>query len=331
LGSTRVVTDGSGGVKSRHDYLPFGEEVPNSVGGRDAVAAPGYNAGTVRQKFTGHDRDTETGLDFAQARYYSSTHGRFYSVDPHGPWNMNDEDKHAFLNDPKQWNRYAYVSNNPLIYTDPTGLERYVGISQTDEQRIRDAIDKMLKEGDADQKRIAKLIRESDVAITISNSNNPVSHTDMTNVSLANQLIKGGCDDVTSAAASFTITLSKSDANNPKFGTATIDTTLVHEGQHLEIGSKIIAGLATHDPKQRFDVTFAGNEAQSNLQAAYYMQRRGGVYHQLGLQLGLLEQRGGKIVVPAGRIRADAVKLFGKDASKSVLGEMVKNGGLKPQ
>ncbi|HEX7316667.1 MAG TPA: hypothetical protein VF297_22385 [Pyrinomonadaceae bacterium] len=64
LGSTRVVTDVDGAPKSRHDYLPFGEEVRTDAvtdSGREGIVS--YNPGSVRQKFTGYERDNETGLD----------------------------------------------------------------------------------------------------------------------------------------------------------------------------------------------------------------------------------------------------------------------------
>jgi YD repeat-containing protein len=71
LGSPRVVTDSAGAVRSRRDYLPFGEEL---LLGRSGVA--GYGAlDNVRQQFTGYEREQETGLDYAQARYYANTHG----------------------------------------------------------------------------------------------------------------------------------------------------------------------------------------------------------------------------------------------------------------
>jgi len=64
--------------------------------------------------FTGKERDGETGLDYFGARYYGSAQGRFTSPDPllssGRPW------------DPQSWNRYSYVLNNPLRYTDPLGL-----------------------------------------------------------------------------------------------------------------------------------------------------------------------------------------------------------------
>jgi RHS repeat-associated protein len=114
LGSTRVVTNGSGGVRARHDYLPFGEEIPANVGGRQNV--PGYTANdSTRQRFTGYERDSESGLDFAQARYCSSALGRFTSPDP--------LISSAKQNDPQSWNRYIYVGNRPLNYIDPSGLD----------------------------------------------------------------------------------------------------------------------------------------------------------------------------------------------------------------
>jgi RHS repeat-associated protein len=111
LGSTRMVIDQTGSLAgiTRHDFGPFGEEL--SAGIRSE--ALGYAADSVRQKFTGYERD-ETGLDFAQARYYASVQGRFTSVDPLMASGM--------VGKPQSWNRYTYSFNNPLRYTDPSGL-----------------------------------------------------------------------------------------------------------------------------------------------------------------------------------------------------------------
>src|SRR5207249_10958271 len=101
---------------SRHDYLPFGEELyggpPSSpgVGGR----AQGYVGDSTRQHFTGYEMDAETGLNFAQARYQSPVQGRFTSVDPLG--------RSANVLNPQSFNRYSYVLNNPVNATDPTGM-----------------------------------------------------------------------------------------------------------------------------------------------------------------------------------------------------------------
>ena len=60
---------------------------------------------TAAHKFTGKERDSESGNDNFAARYYSSSLGRFMSPDP--------ENAGASLDDPESWNAYAYVSNNP--------------------------------------------------------------------------------------------------------------------------------------------------------------------------------------------------------------------------
>ena len=112
LGSTRLVTDGSGAVVSRHDYLPFGEEAPSNLGGRSTSYGYLANA-SLTQRFTGKERDTETGLDYFGARYLSSPMGRFTSAD--APL----VDQH--VSDPQSWNLYPYVRNNPLRYVDPDG------------------------------------------------------------------------------------------------------------------------------------------------------------------------------------------------------------------
>ena len=111
LGSPRVVTDERGSVASRRDFMPFGEEI-NGVGGR--TTGLNYGSDPIRQKFTGYERDAESDLDFAQARYYNSSHGRFTSVDP--------LTASATIRNPQTFNRYSYGLNSPYKFTDPLGL-----------------------------------------------------------------------------------------------------------------------------------------------------------------------------------------------------------------
>ncbi len=110
-----MVFDKTGALASvsRHDYLPFGEELFAGTGGR--TTALGYtNNDGARQKFTGYEADAETGLNFAQARYQSSVQGRFTSADPLLA--------SASVSNPQSFNRYSYVVNNPVNLTDPTGM-----------------------------------------------------------------------------------------------------------------------------------------------------------------------------------------------------------------
>jgi RHS repeat-associated protein len=110
LGSTRIITNQTGDVQSRRDFMPFGEEILSS----QRISQLGYNADNIRQKFTSYERDAETDLDFAQARMYHKNHGRFTSVDP--------TLKSVSFDEPQTWNRYVYVTNNPLRFVDPLGL-----------------------------------------------------------------------------------------------------------------------------------------------------------------------------------------------------------------
>jgi len=109
LGSPRLITAQDKSVKARHDYLPFGEGIPAGYGSRSA--AQGYVADGLRQKFTGKERDVESGLDYFGSRYYGSGLGRFNSADS----------MFGSAGNPQTLNRYAYTLNNPLRYTDPTG------------------------------------------------------------------------------------------------------------------------------------------------------------------------------------------------------------------
>ena len=123
LGTPRMVVDQTGSLANmkRHDYLPFGEELIAPTGGRQATW--GYSGGDgVRQQFTQQERDVETGLDYFQARYYSSVQGRFTSADE--PFADQAQE------DPQSWNLYQYAGNNPLRFNDPSGMWKWVDPDQ---------------------------------------------------------------------------------------------------------------------------------------------------------------------------------------------------------
>lgn len=123
LGSTRVVTNASGGVVSYRDYEPFGNNIL-VTSGSPRSGVPGYPASdAVSLQFTGRERDGETGLDYFGARYFSGAQGRFTSPD--------DFTKDSHVADPQSWNKYAYARNNPLRYVDPNGEEATVSTSCT--------------------------------------------------------------------------------------------------------------------------------------------------------------------------------------------------------
>ncbi|MGB5037026.1 MAG: RHS repeat-associated core domain-containing protein [Blastocatellia bacterium] len=129
LGTPRVITTGTGtigAVMARHDYLPFGAEISTSY----ARTSYSYGASNdVKQKFTSYERDPETGLDYAQARYYVSSAGRFSSTDPVAMLTERQLD-------PQQINLYAYARNSPLVFIDPDGLtiNEPTGLSADDQK-----------------------------------------------------------------------------------------------------------------------------------------------------------------------------------------------------
>jgi RHS repeat-associated core domain len=84
-----------------------------NIGGRSLNQGYG-EPDDVRKQYTGYERDKESGLDYAQARYYNSNHGRFTSVDP--------LTASANVKDPQSFNRYTYAMNSPYKFTDPLGL-----------------------------------------------------------------------------------------------------------------------------------------------------------------------------------------------------------------
>lgn len=116
LQSVRAISDAQVNMVSRRDFLPFGEELYGGTANRTTTQGySAYGADNIRKRFTGYEKDVETGLDFAEARYYNNQHGRFTAVDP-----LLASGKSA---NPQSFNRYSYVMNSPLRLTDHTGLQ----------------------------------------------------------------------------------------------------------------------------------------------------------------------------------------------------------------
>jgi RHS repeat-associated protein len=96
IGSTRLVTDGSGAVVATFAYSPYG------------VLESKTGAGDTRVRFAGQYQDADTGLYYLQARYYDPVTAQFLTRDP------LEALTHA---------AYGYAGDNPLTFVDPTGLD----------------------------------------------------------------------------------------------------------------------------------------------------------------------------------------------------------------
>ena len=84
---------------ARRRFMPYGE--PRGTQPTGWLGTKGYVDGT----------NDDTGLTHLGAREYDPTLGRFISVDP-----IMD------LADPQQWHPYTYTDNNPITFSDPSGL-----------------------------------------------------------------------------------------------------------------------------------------------------------------------------------------------------------------
>lgn len=106
LGSTGVVTSATGGIVKESDYYPYGGEISIITGDSN------------RYKFTGKERDSESGLDNFGARYDSSSLGRFMTPD----WAARPTAvPYAVFGDPQSLNLYGYVRNDPVSRADLDG------------------------------------------------------------------------------------------------------------------------------------------------------------------------------------------------------------------
>jgi len=98
--SIRANANSSGAVIRTFGHFPFGETW--------------YETGTHdKWGYTTYENDSESGLNYAMARFHNPRLGRFMSLDP---W---PADKHH----PQSWNRYPHGNNNPISFSDPSGMD----------------------------------------------------------------------------------------------------------------------------------------------------------------------------------------------------------------
>lgn len=108
LGSITAVTDEAGRVEKRFAFDAWGRRIDPTTGSAiTGTTAAGYSRG-----FTDHEQLDDLGLVHMNGRVYDPVLGRFLSADPY----VQDS------SDSQAYNRYSYLTNNPLGGTDPSGF-----------------------------------------------------------------------------------------------------------------------------------------------------------------------------------------------------------------
>lgn len=118
LGSVTAITDESGTVVERLAFDAFGKRrMVSGVADPNGTILPQ----TTDRGYTDHEMIDELGLINMNGRMYDPMIGRFLSADPliQAPYNL------------QSLNRYSYVLNNPLMYTDPSGYNWWTKIRHT--------------------------------------------------------------------------------------------------------------------------------------------------------------------------------------------------------
>ncbi|MBI9049670.1 MAG: RHS repeat-associated core domain-containing protein [Anaerolineaceae bacterium] len=109
LGSSSITTTADGTWNSEIRYSAFGETRYSS-----GITPTDY-------RYTGQLEQADVNLYYYNARYYDAALGRFIQADTIIPGAGNS----------KSYDRYAYVNNNPVIYTDPSGHNQDWGINDS--------------------------------------------------------------------------------------------------------------------------------------------------------------------------------------------------------
>ena len=174
LGSSAVVADETGAVTNREEFTPYGETSFGSFARK-------------RYRFTGKERDEESGLNHHGPRHYSAVLSRWLSPDPAGPADS------LFL--------YQYARSNPLYFTDSGGLEsesqvdRAIGAAERQMEAYARQAASYDEKGRTDDARLAKskywkwfeeknflstlkAVQELQVGVPLSYDRYPVTQTD---------------------------------------------------------------------------------------------------------------------------------------------------------
>jgi RHS repeat-associated protein len=274
LGTSReIVQAGQSAACYDADFYPYGGEITYT------------DTCDSTYKFTGKERDplAENGsLDNFGARFNSSGFGRFMSPDPMGIMKQK-------LVDPQQWNKYAYVRNNPLRFVDPTGM--YIVVCQSDDKKCQKAASKFERQRQKDLKSKDEKVRNAAAAW-----GNPTDHNNI-NVTFKPQAQVDA--DAHTAPGYTTQAFVKPGAGadhkpniqaefSESLGGSSLGQVIAHEGSHIEDDMSFLnsynGATGKYNPGlnfTNFDTEFQAFEAGSGVKSYSEFQRGPKGYQQL--------------------------------------------------
>ena len=207
-------------------------------------------AGLISQsRCTAKERDAESGNDYFGARYFGSSMGRFLSPDPLGGELIN----------PQSLNRYAYALNNPLRFTDPTGM--YVTNCASGDKACAKNASAFEKSRQHDLKSKDSAIRAAAAAYGDAGQKNgvTVAFGDPGKGHDGNTVVTGleaDPDHPGSFRADATVTI------RPGQSGSELDSTVGHEGEHVENAQGF---AATVTPQGYYDLSKNLTEFQTEV------------------------------------------------------------------
>ncbi len=270
LGSTRVMTGVNQAVLSNMDYMPFGQQIAGGSATTD--------------KFTGQEYDSESGLYQFPFRYYESPMGRFMTPDPLG----------GYLENPQSLNKYAYVLNNPLSLTDPTGLDSYLQCTPA-----TDPNGKQVATSTCQQQRVGGTVQNPQTAwVQGVTGNNGFTATRIGNDPNGS----GNLVDLTTRTGAYTASVNGSGVQFSNNGGQTSSTGVFVNGTPQNTFQD--AGFANGNALSGFTFTLTNSRLEAGQAEAGFFSYRGTVeeagqaleaagfgYHTAGFDLGANEYR----------------------------------------
>ena len=216
LGSANVVTSSAGLIQDESDYYPFG--------GERAIT----NSDPNNYKFTGKERDAESGFDYFGARYYASNMGRWMSPD----WADKPEAvPYSSLDNPQSLNLYGYVGNNPLSRADADG-HYFVVVNSHDQKFYQNALRDLYRRPGG--RELVKSLANSDRPVLLDRRSLDTAKTGTAGVT--NALTLSGQPGVAGARVTMGTDADLMAGSKMAPGKVSSDVTTGHELEHANDG-----------------------------------------------------------------------------------------------